>query len=270
MPASTTISLPFVFDLSAQSIIVFGEEVSAIDASFNLTVNMNASIFSQSLLYKDADACGNMDISYTPLAGSLRQEINDLNVGAYNLVLADVYQQQGLGGLNYTQYSRNGAQHAPSPSNISNHFMQYIASLMFGHPQAQAPIKNDDDILADLSNDNLGLQFDTELGNSVDVRHSILEQLIAADVSGDRFDLSDNDGNYHPYPFLAGDKIVFRVQMSGTLNADSPTSLPSGTVSNSALLHQLFSGITGITIQNSTSLSGSVDARLWKITITLQ
>jgi hypothetical protein len=263
------ISLPFIFDLSAQSIIVFGEEVSSIDASFNLTVDMNTSIFSQSLLYKDADACGNMDISYTPLAGNLRQEINDLNVGAYELVLANVYHPKGASIINYTQYSRNGGNYPPSASNISNHFMQYIASLMFGHPQAQAPIKNDNDILADLSNDNLGLQFDITLGNSVDVRHSILEQLIAADVSGDRFDLSDNDGNYHPYPFLAGDQIVFRVKMSGTLNADSPSILPSGTVSNSSLLYNLLNGVTGISVQNNTSTSGSIDERTWKITITL-
>ena len=279
MPANTTISLPFIFDLSAQSIIVFGEDVSAasLDASFNLTVDMSASIFAASLLYTDADICGNIDISYVPLAGGLQYEINRLNVGSsisdadsYKLVLANVYNPvQGHTGLDYNQYSRTAGatSYPPTPASVRQHFLQYIASLMFGHPQAQAPIKNDNDILTDLSNDNLGSQFAVRLGDASDIRHSILEQLIAADVSGDRFDISDND-TYHQYPFLAGDKIVFRIAMQGTLNADSPTSLQSGTVSNAKLLYQLFNNIAGIAVTDN-SVVGTVQERYWKITITL-
>jgi hypothetical protein len=275
----TTISLPFVFDLSAQSIVVFGEDVSAasLDASFNLTIDMSSSIFASSLLYKDADACGNIDISYVPLAGGLQYEINRLNVGSsisdadsYKLVLASVSNPANAGGINYNQYSRTqGAiSYPPTPASLRQHFLQYLASIMFGHPQAQAPIKNDNNILTDMSNCDLGLQFATRLGDASDIRHSILEQLIAADVSGDRFDISDNDGNYHQYPFLAGDKIVFRVAMQGILNADSPTALQSGTVSNANLLFQLFNGIPGLAV-TAQSTTGTVQERYWKVTITL-
>lgn len=260
-----TITLPFVFDLSAQSILLFGEDVSIPDASFNLTVDMSASIFRQSFYYRDMDACGNIDISFVPLSGNLEYEINRLNgttADVYNLTLAEVH---GSNYVDYTQFSRSQNHIVPLDAPLNGHFIQYISSLMFGHPQAQAPIKNDANIISDLSNDNLGNQFVQTMLDMSGVRHSMLEQLIAADISGDRFDLSDNDGNYHPYPFLEGDKITFRVAMQGNLFVDSETELNNGTISNTNVLYNLFDGIPGISLVPVPKF----DSRMWKVVITL-
>jgi predicted heme/steroid binding protein len=261
----TTISLPFAFDLSSQSIMVLGEEVSTMDSSFNLTVDMSASLFRQSLLYRDVDACGNIDISFTPMASNLEYEINRLNTmsaDSRSLVLSSV---PGKGQIDYTQFSASNNHIPPSDGTLLQHFMQYISSIMFGHPQANAPIKNDYEIMVDLSNNNLGRQFITQMTDASQVRHSMIEQLIASDVSGDRFDISDNDGDYHPYPFLAGDKITFCVNMQGKLQADSPTDLGGGiVVSNTSLFSDLFNGIPGISVSPP-----YIDPRTWKVVIQL-
>jgi hypothetical protein len=267
-PNPATITLPFVFDLSAQSITMLGESIdpSTLDASFNLTVDMSASIFQQSFRYRDSDICGNVDISFTPLANSLEYEINRLNSTAndkYSLTLSAV---TGYPQINYTQFSRSKNNISPSNGPLNQHFIQYISSLMFGHPQAQAPIKNDAAIIADLSNGNLGSQFVTSMTDASDIRHSMLEQLFASDVSGDRFDLSDNDGPYYPYPFMTGDKIVFRVSMSGNIFEDSPTIMTNGTISsNAGILYRLFNGIPGISFNPNPVF----DRRYWKVIITL-
>ena len=136
---------------------------------------------------------------------------------------------------------------------------------MFGHPQAHAPIKNDYNIMVDLCNNNLGRQFIQQMTDASHVRHSMIEQLIASDVSGDRFDLSDNQGDYHPYPFLEGDKITFCVNMQGLLQADSPTDMDGVTVSNASLFTNLFSGVSGISL----SPTPYIEPRTWKVVIQL-
>jgi hypothetical protein len=258
---SAVINLPFIFDLSAQSIEIFGEEVSLPDASFNLTTDLSLNVFLSSFLFKDNEA-GDMDISFVDTA-SLKDHINMLNStsNARTLQLVSV---DGVGGPNYTQFSKVGSSFTPQDSSICNHFLQYVASLLFGHPQAQAPIKNDTAILEDLSGDDLGGQFITELSNNHIVRHSMLEQLIDADVSNERFDYSHND-TYHSYPFLDGDKIVFRVKMQGNLFVDAISSLGSSTTVTQSTISALFSNIIGIDAQN-----GKVSERIWKVTATLR
>jgi hypothetical protein len=259
--SSAIINLPFIFDLSAQSIEIFGEEVSLPDASFNLTTDLSLNVFLSSLLFKDNES-GDMDISFVDTI-ALKNHINLLNstTDAKTLQLVSV---DGQGGPNYTQFSKVGSSFTPQNSSICNHFLQYVASLLFGHPQAQAPIKNDAAILADLSGDDLGRQFITELSNNHVVRHSMLEQLIDADVSNERFDYSHND-TYHSYPFLDGDKIVFRVKMQGNLFVDAISSLGASTTVQQSTITALFSNITGIDAQN-----GKVSERIWKVTATLR
>jgi hypothetical protein len=261
---NAVITLPFIFDLSSQSVVVFGEDMTLSDASFNLSIDMSASIFTNSLLYTDADTCGNMDISFIPIAGNMEYEINRLNstaADAYKLVLSQV---TGSNLVNYTQYSKLKTNIAPREGPLNQHFIQYISSLMFGHPQAQAPIKNDDNIIQDFSNCNLGNQFVSSMYDLSYVRQTILEQLVAADISGTRFDISDNDG-YYSYPFRVGDKITFGVAMQGKMFVDSATQFQNISASNTDILNRLFANSPGITLVPEPQF----DRRVWKITITL-
>jgi hypothetical protein len=235
--------------------------VTVPDASFNLTTDLSLNVFLSSFLFKDNES-GDMDISFVDTI-ALKNHINLLNstTDAKTLQLVSV---DGQGGPNYTQFSKVGSSFTPQNSSICNHFLQYVASLLFGHPQAQAPIKNDSAILSDLSGDDLGRQFITELSNNHVVRHSMLEQLIDAEVSIERFDYSHND-TYHSYPFLDGDKIVFRVKMQGNLFVDAISSLGASTTVQQSTITALFSNITGIDAQN-----GKVSERIWKVTATLR
>ena len=257
-----TINLPFIFDLSAQSIEIFGEEVTVPDASFNLTTDLSLNVFLNSFLFKDNEA-GDMDISFVA-TDALKNHINLLNstTDAKTLHLDTVTDKPG--NADYTQFSKSANHVIPQDSSVCNHFIQYVASLLFGHPQAQAPIKNDAAILEDLSGDDLGLQFITELSNNHIVRHSMLEQLIDADVSNERFDYSHND-MYHSYPFLDGDKVVFRIKMQGNLLVDAASALGGSTTVNQSLISALFGGITGID-----AATAKVQDRLWKVTATLR
>jgi hypothetical protein len=258
-PAPTTISLPIILDLSAQQIVIFGEQVAEPDASFNLTCGLSLNDFKNSLLYKDNES-GSMDISFVQTA-ALGVNIDTLTNSA-SMTLANVYGTQNL--LDYTQFSKgNVASVAPTAGHLGEHFVQYVASLLFGHPQAQAPIQNDTAIMADLSNDKLGQQFVDALAASADYRHSMIEQLINADASGLRFDIEDTT-TYRSYPFVSGDKIVFRVRMQGNLVTDSSSGLSGSTAS---ILGNLFSGIVGIDASNVQAVT--VEPRLWKITATL-
>jgi hypothetical protein len=257
-PAPTTVTLPIILDLSAQQIVIFGEQVAEPDASFNLTCGLSLNDFKNSLLYKDNES-GSMDISFVQTA-ALGANIDTLTNSA-SMTLANVYNHPSV---DYTQFSKgNVSSVAPTAGHLGEHFVQYVASLLFGHPQAQAPIQNDTAIMADLSNDQLGQQFVDALAASADYRHSMIEQLINADASGLRFDIEDTT-TYRSYPFVAGDKIVFRVRMQGDLTTDSGSGISGSTAS---VLGNLFGGITGIDASNVNAVK--VEPRLWKITATL-
>jgi hypothetical protein len=148
--------------------------------------------------------------------------------------------------------------------------------VLFGHPQAQAPIKNDEQIVIDLSNGDLGSQFGGSMGLSdVAIRRFIFEQLVnnsknTIKPSGNRFDVSDNDPSsntgYIDFPFEEGDEIVFRVRMSGGLDSDVATTFASGIGSSPIDLVNIFGNTVGVT-NNTTSVS--ITPKVWAIKFVL-
>jgi hypothetical protein len=163
-----------------------------------------------------------------------------------------------------------------SVGSLGEQYIQYIASVLFGHPQAQAPIKNDEQIVIDLSNGNLGAQFGGSSGlGSLAVRKFIFEQLVnnaknTNKPSGSRFDISDTDptpaSGYVPFPFEEGDEIIIRIRMSGGLDSDSSTSFASGIGSLPIDLVNIFGNTSGVT-NNTTSVS--ITPKVWAIKFVL-
>jgi hypothetical protein len=258
---SATIYLPYVFDLSADA-VVFGEAVTGISADYYLeevtaqTV-LSAADLQAALKFKDDEADPSInDLGLTELPAptsttTIESSINKLNNDK------TITLKNWSGASSYA-----GVAAAFDPAYLPEHYIQYVASVLFGHPQAQAPIKNDEAMEADLSNDNLGGQFCGSNGlNSLDVRKFLLEQLINADKS--RF-LSDHTGSVISMPFQQGDEIIFRVRMQGGLSADS--SLLSGTSMSSTQINlsSVFSGN-----QNLTAQCDGVLPKVWAIKLVL-
>jgi hypothetical protein len=268
---SATIYLPYIFDLSANA-VVFGEAVTGISADYYLQEDVAETVLSAAdlraaLLYKDDEADPNVydlgltelpaPVSTATIESSINKLCNDSTVGKL---------KHWSGSTEYANSSTNF-----SSAYLPEHYIQYIASLLFGHPQAQAPIKNDEEMEADLSNDNIGAQFCGAQGlNALDVRKFLLEQLINADKS--RFN-TDHTGSTIEMPFAQGDEIIFRVRMQGGLSADGATSFTSNGVASAAInLSSVFGTITDSNNPSNVLLQSgvTVNPRVWAIKLVLK
>jgi len=175
---------------------------------------------------------------------------------------------------------------APSNAVLGEHYIQYVASVLFGHPQAQAPIKNDDTMLSQINASKLGEQFvqalidDTTTGSvytdasgSQGVVKAIYEQLLALahgrfDVSNDAT-LGDHTDTGSKFRFEAGDVIQFRIEMKGNLNLEGyDHSLATSANAADATAAAVFGSTTGVTY--STGSSATVDARKWRVSLQLK
>lgn len=264
--STATIYLPYIFDLSANA-VVFGEAVTGISADYYLqevTAQsvLSAADLSAALQYKDDEAdptVNDLGINELPAPTSTATIESSIN----KLCNDKTITLQNWASNPSSSASYAGVPAGFNPSYLPEHYIQYIASVLFGHPQAQAPIKNDEEMEIDLSNDNLGGQFCGAQGlSSLDVRKFMLEQLINADKS--RFN-TDHTGSTIGMPFRQGDEIIFRVRMQGGLTADS--SLLAGTSMSSAQINlsSIFNG--------NANLSAQCDAvlpKVWAIKLVLK
>jgi hypothetical protein len=272
-PAS--IYLPFILDLSGDA-IVFGEEVQGISADYYLQEDISRSVITASMMrnalsYKDDVVIDSInDLSY--------QELPTPSQNASNTIAQSIKSMTNNLELKYWQGEADYADcsNSYSKSNLAEHYIQYIASLIFNHPQAQAPIKNDEKISEDISNCDLGAQFVGIQGlDNINVRKFILEQLIKHDrntsnATGHRFDVSDNDpsanSGYIPFPFEAGDEIIFRVRMYGDLFNDNILMNGSSLSVNPIPLHTILQNVNGINIQGT---SVSIEPKIWAIKLVM-
>jgi hypothetical protein len=270
-----SIYLPYIFDLSANGII-FGESVQGISADYYLEEDVSKTTLSvtqlkAALKYKDdvvLDSINDLSLQQLPLPS--QQSLT--NIGSSLNRIVDVSSLKYWSGS--TTYTNSTSNFSTAP--LGEHYIQYVASVLFGHPQAQAPIKNDEQIVIDLSNGDLGGQFGGASGLSdVAVRRFIFEQLVnnsknTIKPSGNRFDVSDNDPSsntgYIDFPFEEGDEIVFRVRMYGGLDSDTATSFASGIGSLPIDLVNIFGNTSGVT-NNTTSVS--ITPKVWAIKFVL-
>jgi alpha-tubulin suppressor-like RCC1 family protein len=257
---TTRIVLPFIFDLSAQAVI-YGETNPGVSGDYYLSQDVGTCVLDVSSIHA-------LLRYHDPVDGSGVDLSADLVVGG-PLVESDINKLVGNSSLTITQgdYAQNVP--APSSSNLAEHFIQYIASNLFGHPQAQAPIKNDAQIMADISNNAgnpIGKQFVQGITDP-DVMQYIYESLV--NNVTDRFDVQDT-AQYVPFPFRVDDEIVFRVRMQGHINIDQDISYPDQTLASASTLSSLFGRVTSD--QDSSKFmnsSGDMYSRVWVIRIKL-
>jgi hypothetical protein len=182
-----------------------------------------------------------------------------------------------LGGSSYTN-----ATVGPSDAVLGEHYVQYVASVLFGHPQAQAPIKNDSNMISQINDSDIGTQFvqklidDTAEGSGIGdatssqgVVKAIFEQLLS--LAHERFDISgetnDHTDEARKFRFETGDVIEFKVQMQGDLSIE--TGQHANASSNvDATAAAIFDNTPGVTYTSGQN-TGSVNARTWVLSLQL-
>lgn len=179
-------------------------------------------------------------------------------------------------------------------STIGEMLVKYIASVLFGHPEAQAPIENDDTIKKSVQVDSsLAEQFVDELSAGLEdnydesgndtvpkenyVLQSIFEQLISysseTDASGgtspdsNRFGDKDDTGVYHGIPFRDDDTITFLISMTGNITQDSTDY--TGQLDNQFTVE----GDTDLAnlFESNPELNGlNLNPKIWEVRLTLK
>ena len=279
-----TITVPIVLDASGDANI-FSEDVVTTDVSYVFTMNAGhiaASDLSGFVRYID-DNSDNTLFAYSETSKSTVKGQFETDICNTNLV-------------HNTTDGASFPNHTPKveDATIGEMLVKYIASVLFGHPEAQAPIENDQDIVDQVQvSSNLGGQFvntlsaglndlDTE-GNATvsaenEVLQSIFEQLVSfsseTDASGgatpdsNRFGDRDDTGVYRGLPFLTGDTIIFLVRMKGSINHDTTEYNldPEFTTGGDSTLATLFGSNPELTNNGGTL---TLNDKIWELRVTI-
>lgn len=275
-----TITIPIVLDASA-SATIFAEAAPTTDASYVFTMNsssLTAAKLSSFLQYIDQDD----DTTLFTYSSTAKTDVE-------NGLHADICNQQ----LTYSpsptteQHFPNHASGAVANDTLGEMMVKYIASVLFGHPEAQAPIKNDNAIVeAVQTTSNIHGQFVAELsaglnadavtgenGSRNEIVLSIFEQLVAfssqndagagSAVDSNRFGDASHTDEYKGIPFQSGDVIIFLVNMSGNLGTDAQNSVGNNfSPSTVPAITTLFA--------NNPDLNGDeLVPKIWELRITL-
>jgi hypothetical protein len=209
-------TIPITLDAQADTTI-FGEQLS---------VSYDYYFSDVSALYLSADHFNN--------AFKYRDQNNGsalFNIDQASIVLLSVAMEFELALNTFELDSTRGpsvyadASNSPTPDSFGNHYVQYLASLLFSHPQAQAPIKNDDyikyqiEVLSGIAN-QIYTQFSNDVSNSTAISQGIVksmyEQLILDKHRIPPYD-SVNDTDYKMFDFKPGDLIEFTVNASSNV-----------------------------------------------------
>jgi hypothetical protein len=192
----------------------------------------------------------------------------------------------------------------PTEGPLSHHIIQWITSTLFGHPQAQAPLTNEEQIILDVSNgtidgstdgvdvgQKLGRQIYDKLksgisgvdggeGSSNVIIQSIYEQMVndgrfTVDVSsGDiTFNAPVDTEGFLSLPFKEGDKLSFLIKIQCDLVNDNSSvngSTIQGTTGTTGWEASTSSSLTNlfgnINGVNKTDTSVSLVPEVWKFT----
>lgn len=272
----TNFVIPLMLDVSTNAIIYGESDPSLVyDYAFDtVTGEISVTQMKTTFKYKDDDVSGGPYLKYdVNAAGSIS------NVDWHNLMTTPT--------LKCTNIYRN-ATVAPTDAVLGEHVVQWIASTLFGHPQAQAPITNDTDIINDISDSNLGLDLYNQLsGNDAgteagtktnEVLQSMWEQLVhagrfndgsGADASGNSLGDTDAHG-FQSFPYNSGDTLSFLIKIGSAINNDGNdyfSTEVNGVAAgvSSSNMNTLFGGITGYDNVNGNAL----EEQVWKFTFEL-
>lgn len=275
MSASTFV-IPVVLDQSVNAVI-YGEEVPTLSADYvfaSVTDVISLSQMNATFKYSDTDA------SPAPL---LKYDISD----AAHLTTANWHDLIVGQTLSTTNNYRN-ASVAPTNSLFAEHVIQWICSTLFGHPQAQAPLTNDNAIKSLIetgTSPSLGAQLFNQLSagsttgaTSNLVLRSLFEQLVNAGRILDPSDVGplDTSATYQPFPFKVGDELQLLIKVSASVSNDvnindvsasDPFNGQIITTNSVTDLGTLFGNVNGVSVSESNAVT--LDTEIWMFRFTI-
>jgi hypothetical protein len=233
MATPILIDIPIVVDASA-NVTVLASEIDISSANFifdTISTSISSDNLSNSLFYQDNDAVGEESNIFT---------YDATNLEAFTAELSDALTASGaeadltLVGSTDTQYTNTNGVYTGT---LGEHYIQYVASKLFGHPLAQAPINNETDIRDQIHSADISGQVYAQIAADLGVTPpsppgasanglvlSIYETLVAAGRIP-----ANPDNVISPFPFEAGDILRFIIRMQGGIESGGGTYTdPSG------------------------------------------
>jgi hypothetical protein len=272
--APINFDLPITLALTADATL-FGEQLSVALYDYLLVNKWNSSptnpfslsAISLGEIIQYQDRVGDVnpayridDVKYTYLKDKINSLVMDVELKLTTAVSP----------VTPTAYPDNGNS-APATEGISGHYTQYLASILFGHPLARAPIRNEQAMYNDMVSQDLGGQFMDALSvNAYANTHAIFEQFLADESTENRLSVADTLGMAHlsageyPWvnmPFHKDDTMSFIVEMDGNIAVDTTTY--SAAASAVVPFSSIYAGSDLI------SSAGVVSTKKWMIRMTL-
>jgi hypothetical protein len=219
-PSYRVFSIPITLDARADT-TVFGEQLLSVSYDYYFSdvsaLYLSADHFNNALKYRDQNS------------GSALFQVDDGNMillsTAIEFELAlNTFQLDPIYGP--TKYV--DASNSPTDDSFGNHYLQYLASLLFKHPQAQAPIKNDEyikyqiEVLSGIAT-QIYNQFKDDVDETTSISQGIVkslyEQLLLDKGRVPAFDSM----NYKMFDFRPGDIVEFTVNASSNVIYETET-----------------------------------------------
>lgn len=226
MSDNITLDIPIVIDTSGD-ITIFADNIDISDANFVFNVidtSINAETLSNALFYTD-DNTGDENNLFKVDPDNIQTFSQEVK----NVLLSNVTNFTLVGSTDTVYAPRNNTY----AGSLGEHFIQYIASILFGHPLAQAPINNENDIRTQIQSADADIQLYNDFLNDVSFNDgndnnnpqqsvngiimAMFEQLIQYGSS--RFET--NDSTFIQFPIYSGDVIRFIVRMQGKISSDT-------------------------------------------------
>lgn len=268
--------IPVMLDYSANAII-YGETAPSLtfDYTFSDVSGVGSLTLAQiqnTFKYKDTDvdASGPL-LKYDTTTG--------ISATTWHTLLTD-------NDLTVGAPYRNAVANAGT-AKMGEHVIRWIASTLFGHPLAQAPISNDQLIVDNvnattgefmgkqlydaLNADGAGAATEADGSTNNLVLLSMFEQLVQAGRYTDNSGAGDASGNspadtngYVSFPYKAGDRISFLVKIGANCENHDPvysTTLNTAITGAATDLSGVFGPVDGVT---GTANGISLEEQVWK------
>lgn len=233
-PQGAIIHIPIILD-SSGAIVLYGENEPNYDYSYN--VIMNTSTVSSALL--------NTYLQYVEVEKSEVQPESEFHF-TYNpyveadfraSLLSDISNQSGRVRNAKTSLQEFESGFVVRDGTLGELFVRYIADVLFHNPEAQAPIRNDRDIIEQIQQTSMlheqfmakvtsglmdrmtyiGSEESEKVSSKNAYLRSVIEQLLLK--VPERFPHSQ-DTIPVAFPFQSGDEISFLIRMNGTMVLD--------------------------------------------------
>ena len=235
------LDVPIVLDTSGD-VTIMANNIDISNANFVFNVinsSIDASNLANTIFYADNNSENENYIYHID-----ETNLKTFSTQVHNTILDQLARFSLIGSTDTTYTPQNNTY----TSSLAEHYIQYVASTLFGHPLAQAPINNEADIRTQIESADVSNQifnsFTTDLSytdvtvDDISLSASVtglvsamFEQLLQ--YGGERF--GTNDSSFNKFPIYKDDVIRFIVRIQGKINSNTSTSNTTNNFTNTEI-----------------------------------